>query len=183
MDKGEVIQLNAALSIFEDHLDEIKQACEENIQHIIISTTRSLNQTQKYWAEVVARETDEEYEVIEKELHQMRLRELITPIQKVHRRIVGRQQHVLNPKIGRITETMIERAKEHPLEELYEGRLFGRNKNKLGLCPFHTERTPSFTIFPNNRYHCFGCGEHGSVIDFVMKTENKTFLEAVRLLQ
>ena len=49
-----------------------------------------------------------------------------------------------------------------------------------GLCPFHNEKTPSFTVNDQKGfYHCFGCGAHGSVIDFVMDTEGLEFLEAV----
>ena len=45
-------------------------------------------------------------------------------------------------------------------------------------CPFHNEKTPSFTINDEKGfYHCFGCGEHGNVFDFVMKTEGLSFPE------
>ena len=50
-----------------------------------------------------------------------------------------------------------------------------------GLCPFHQEKTPSFTV--NNAkefYHCFGCGQHGSVFDFLMHQNHLTFMEAVK---
>ena len=50
-------------------------------------------------------------------------------------------------------------------------------------CPFHEEKTPSFFVDVNrNTYHCFGCGEHGGPIDFVMKMEGASFTEAVRKL-
>ena len=50
-----------------------------------------------------------------------------------------------------------------------------------GLCPFHSEKTPSFVVFPeNNSYHCFGCGAHGDIFTFVMRTENQEFVEALR---
>lgn len=50
-------------------------------------------------------------------------------------------------------------------------------------CPFHHEKTPSFVIHPDKGYyHCFGCGESGSVFDFVMKQEGLTFIEAVKKL-
>lgn len=50
-------------------------------------------------------------------------------------------------------------------------------------CPFHEEKTPSFFVNTSrNTYHCFGCGEHGSPIDFVMKKESLSFVEAVRKL-
>jgi DNA primase len=56
-------------------------------------------------------------------------------------------------------------------------------KNYSGLCPFHKEKTPSFTV--DNRkqlYHCFGCGEGGDVISFIMKIENLDFIEAAEFL-
>lgn len=50
-----------------------------------------------------------------------------------------------------------------------------------GLCPFHSEKTPSFVVFPeNNSYHCFGCGAHGDIFTFVMRSENLEFVEALR---
>ncbi len=52
-----------------------------------------------------------------------------------------------------------------------------------GLCPFHDEKTPSFIVNPDRQtYHCFGCGEGGNVISFVMKTENLDFPDAVKVL-
>ncbi|MBC8240088.1 MAG: DNA primase [Alphaproteobacteria bacterium] len=52
-----------------------------------------------------------------------------------------------------------------------------------GLCPFHKEKTPSFTVNEEKGfYHCFGCGEHGSVFDFVMKTDGLSFPETVERL-
>lgn len=55
--------------------------------------------------------------------------------------------------------------------------------NYFGLCPFHSEKSPSFSVSREKQiYHCFGCGEGGGVISFVMKMENMNFLEAVRHL-
>ena len=52
-----------------------------------------------------------------------------------------------------------------------------------GLCPFHDEKTPSFTVRPShNSFHCFGCAEGGGVIDFVMRIEHIGFVEAVERL-
>lgn len=53
----------------------------------------------------------------------------------------------------------------------------------MGRCPFHSERTPSFSVSPDKQlYHCFGCGASGNVISFVMDIENMTFPEALEWL-
>jgi len=53
-------------------------------------------------------------------------------------------------------------------------------KDFKACCPFHEEKTPSFTVVPNKQiYHCFGCGESGGVIDFVMKYDHLAFVEAI----
>lgn len=58
-----------------------------------------------------------------------------------------------------------------------------KGNNLWGLCPFHSEKTPSFSVSPEKQiYHCFGCGKGGGVISFVMEMENLPFVEAVRLL-
>jgi DNA primase len=59
-------------------------------------------------------------------------------------------------------------------------RLAPSGSDYVGLCPFHGEKTPSFRVSPAWRtYHCFGCGVGGSVVDFVMAAENRSFAEAV----
>ena len=55
--------------------------------------------------------------------------------------------------------------------------------NRFGLCPFHSEKTPSFSVSPDRQiYHCFGCGKGGGVINFIMEIENLSFPEAVAFL-
>lgn len=52
-----------------------------------------------------------------------------------------------------------------------------------GLCPFHNEKSPSFSVTPGKQmYYCFGCGEGGNVYSFIMKYENYSFVEAVKML-
>jgi DNA primase len=59
-------------------------------------------------------------------------------------------------------------------------RLQRRGREHLGLCPFHNEKTPSFTVNDDKAFfHCFGCGAHGDVIGFLMRTESLSFPEAV----
>lgn len=58
-----------------------------------------------------------------------------------------------------------------------------RGKNLVGLCPFHNEKTPSFTVYPEtSSYYCFGCGAGGEVINFIRNIENLDFVESVKLL-
>jgi DNA primase len=62
-------------------------------------------------------------------------------------------------------------------------RLTRRGHEHLGLCPFHREKTPSFTVSEGKGfYHCFGCGQHGNAIDFVMATEGLEFAETITRL-
>jgi DNA primase len=62
-------------------------------------------------------------------------------------------------------------------------KLTRRGREHTGLCPFHKEKTPSFTVNEEKGfYHCFGCGAHGSAIDFVMNTDGVSFPEAVERL-
>lgn len=58
-----------------------------------------------------------------------------------------------------------------------------KGNNLWGLCPFHNEKTPSFSVSPDKQiYHCFGCGKGGGVISFIMEIENLPFVDAVKLL-
>lgn len=81
-----------------------------------------------------------------------------------------------------ITEVRNRTRVEEIVEEYVALRRAGAGSLK-GLCPFHDEKSPSFTVRPSHgTFHCFGCGEHGSVIDFVMKMEVIGFPEAVERL-
>jgi len=62
-------------------------------------------------------------------------------------------------------------------------KLTKKGNTYFGLCPFHNEKTPSFSVSPGKQmFYCFGCGEGGNVYSFIMKYENYTFLEAVKYL-
>jgi len=59
--------------------------------------------------------------------------------------------------------------------------LKNRGSNLIGLCPFHKEKTPSFSVSPSkNIFKCFGCGKGGNTVQFVMEVEQLSFPEAVR---
>lgn len=58
-----------------------------------------------------------------------------------------------------------------------------RGRNFLGLCPFHKEKTPSFSVSPDKQiFHCFGCGVGGDVITFINKIENYNYRESIEVL-
>ena len=56
-------------------------------------------------------------------------------------------------------------------------------RNYFGLCPFHKEKSPSFSVSPDKQiFHCFGCGAGGNVFHFISKIENINFIESVQSL-
>ena len=58
-----------------------------------------------------------------------------------------------------------------------------RGRNYFGLCPFHDEKTPSFSVAPDKGiYHCFGCGKGGNSVNFIMENEKLSFVEALQQL-
>ena len=60
---------------------------------------------------------------------------------------------------------------------------FNIQRGNFICCPFHNEKTPSLKLYDGNRgFYCFGCGEHGSVIDFVMRYFNLDFMKAISKL-
>ena len=79
-----------------------------------------------------------------------------------------------------------ELADRNPIEDVvgeYVALTKRSGQNLFGLCPFHSEKTPSFSVSPSKQiYHCFGCGKGGSVINFIMEIENLSFPEAVEFL-
>src|SRR6185503_11357225 len=61
-------------------------------------------------------------------------------------------------------------------------RLARSGRQWKGCCPFHGEKTPSFYVYEDGHYHCFGCGAHGDAIGFIMQAEGDGFMEAVERL-
>src|SRR5882762_1722567 len=62
-------------------------------------------------------------------------------------------------------------------------KLKKRGANYLGLCPFHNEKSPSFTVSPSKEiYKCFGCGRSGNSISFIMEHEKYSYVEALKWL-
>lgn len=61
-------------------------------------------------------------------------------------------------------------------------KLVKSGRNKLAVCPFHPDRSPSLVLYPDDTYHCYGCGQHGDVIDYVAGTQHLSIGEAIRYL-
>lgn len=85
-----------------------------------------------------------------------------------------------------IPEAIIDQVREATdIVQVISGyvRLKKRGRNHVGLCPFHTEKTPSFNVNEDRQiFHCFGCGKGGNVFTFLMEHESMSFVEAVRHL-
>lgn len=79
-----------------------------------------------------------------------------------------------------LTDDQIQQARDFPVEELINTKRIRR----MWCCPFHEEDSPSFHIYPNNGWHCFGCQAHGNgAIDFLLKlNKNSNFVEVVKFL-
>jgi len=77
--------------------------------------------------------------------------------------------------------------RRRPLGDLVEAagvELRGRGRVRQGICPFHEEREGSFTVYADTqRWHCFGCGEGGDVLDFIQRTDGVDLPEAIRRLE
>jgi len=88
--------------------------------------------------------------------------------------------------VGLLSEALIDEIREHNdivnvISEFVD--LKKRGKNFVGLCPFHVEKTPSFTVNPDAQlFYCFGCGVGGNVFNFLMKYHGINFYEAVKTL-
>ena len=85
-----------------------------------------------------------------------------------------------------ISENTLAKVRDLPIQRILEPYVkFKREGGHTlkGLCPFHSERTPSFAVnLSKNLYHCFGCNRGGDGITFIMEKENLNFLDAVRFI-
>jgi hypothetical protein len=171
--RPERLNLSGALALFEDDLQGIKLACILNIRHIVASNPPY---EPTGWPE---------YDEVREDLRKMRVAEGVKHYQTTLKRINQREIHKRNPYREKLTDEMIDRAREYPIDQLYDGHLRGpESGRRFGCCPFHSEKTGSFCIHPDNRWSCFGaCGEHGDSIAFYQKLNGVSFPEAVKALQ
>jgi len=90
---------------------------------------------------------------------------------------------IVEPKAKEYEPINIEAIKEIPITDFYLNKVKKTGGKLVGLCPFHNEKTPSFTIYEKtNSYHCFGCGASGTVIDYYMHLKSIDTKTAIREL-
>ena len=153
---------NEALEIFEENIPEIRQGLVENMSYKI-----SLLKRPKLTKGVSLFEVQSWAHILETQKITDKFRPFI--------RLIDMR---MQPKIeGRIDQIDVDRAKEYPIETLLPTEV----KRGMTLCPLHNEKTPSFQV-KNNKFTCYGCGEHGDSIDLYQKLNNVTFLQAVKSL-
>jgi len=97
-----------------------------------------------------------------------------------------RARHIISAMAGRIPQQFIDDLLARTdIVEVIESRvpLKRAGREYTACCPFHTEKTPSFTVSPDKQfYHCFGCGAHGSAVSFLMEYERMEFVDAIEEL-
>lgn len=82
-----------------------------------------------------------------------------------------------------ISSNDIDRARGVDIRTYFIGKLRTSSKNSTGLCPFHQEKNPSFSIYDEGRrFKCFSCGAGGDTIDFVQRSHCIGFIEAIKLI-
>lgn len=116
-----------------------------------------------------------------------RIKKLTEDRRLMLQKIVARQQRGSKPIAGGITEDMIERAREYPIEQLIDTKIFKGTGKWIACahCPLPShggERTPSFFIDKANKWRCFGCTSHGDSIELYMKMNKVNFIKAVKAL-
>lgn len=83
---------------------------------------------------------------------------------------------------NRLTEAQIEIASDVDCSIFFD-KVRRSGNNKVTICIFHNEDTPSMVLFKEKGFHCFGCGKHGTAIDIMMQLNQLNFIEAVKKLQ
>lgn len=162
------VVLSEALDTFSDHLSDITSECQINIMHVIRThPSAAVLDVDKVWTK----------EDILAEADRLAVKEKTSPMIRVMNAINRRNAP---PVYGRITNEMIEQAREYPMEELLAE--YGVEiRRGMARCPWHDDRLASLSIH-QNKAHCFGgCGRFDT-IDVVMREERLNFPQAVKRL-
>ena len=181
--RSEKLNLSGALALFAptyEGLELLKQDLVENMRYTIDGIKKDFP---------IKPNEDENLTWVRTEVQRMMIEEKTEGQRRALKRIVQHQQHLLQPakKQGGVTEAEIEQAKEFPLEDLIDKRMFkATGKWRANChCPLvghESEKTPSFYIDRNNNYKCFGCQGKGDSIAFVMQRDGVDFIRAVKSL-
>jgi hypothetical protein len=168
----EKMTLTQAMDLFDESLDEIIDALATNID-------TDVDELEVAWKKAGMPDN-----WIAREVKKLTIEQKLGQQIRTLRRLTSRQEAKNNPAAaaGTITDEMIAKAKEFPIEDMYDGRLRKvGERTYTGLCPFHNEKTPSFQI-KKNRFTCYGCNAFGDAIDFYQKINRASFASAVRTL-
>jgi hypothetical protein len=190
------VNLTQSLEIFEDILDDISDAMAINLTAKLEELPPpKLDDVAGYLFRCKFTEAEDLKKMydslkfrneIRKEVHKLEVEAITTKPLKVIRRIASRKYYQTvegQANSDRITDDDIARAKESPIEDMYDGQLRASGGKQWGACPFHNEKTASFFVDEDNRWRCFGaCGTGGDSIDFIQKREGISFIQAVKSL-
>jgi hypothetical protein len=148
-----------------------------------VATVDAIAERKKFWRRVPWSE---------KWLADEALKELIEEENLINKKLRGYAFKLIlirNLKAGRAVDKSFQKqldigaAKAVPIETFFTGKLSKRGQRAIGLCPFHPEKTPSFTIYLlQNTYWCYACNTGGDVIEFVMKQQKLPFVDAVKFI-
>lgn len=116
---------------------------------------------------------------LEKAIYLDKTEKELTNLYEERARIVNTMRHLGGDKS---MSNSIEKAKTYPIEQLIDSPIKLVSGKKWALCPFHSERKPSFFINEKNVCHCFSCGFHGDSIELAQKLFNLSFKEALERL-
>jgi len=155
-----------------DRADELKREARRRAKIILLKTDKGSFE-EHFW-EVFATSQFAEYFVIRKWLRHW---------SELWRKVSNKPlPHPQAEQLNHYGYFELQQARQVPLESLYEGKLRKVGSRLVGLCPFHQEKTPSFYVFPDNHFHCYGCSAHGDAIAFIEKLKGVDFPDAVRSL-
>lgn len=93
-------------------------------------------------------------------------------------RKIKKYKNLLLMKENTISSELIQRCRDYPMENLIE--IVRHGSPKFGMCKLHNDKDPSFAIYDDNSWHCFGCKKTGqNAIDYIMARDNISFMQAI----
>lgn len=128
--------------------------------------------------------TGNEYDDLQRYFIDLFVEELMTHVLELTREMQWIKELNTRPEATQrgLSPLDIQKAKERDIADLMPNEVRHVGDKLVAKCPFHSDDSPSFNIFSDNHYHCFGCQAHGDSIEFVMKLQGLTFPEAVKYL-